>query len=105
MLVPLFRNFGSGSEICWNKYVSLRRHNFIKYGTQQMVDQAGRATRSTDDPLNVRPKAARLEIRKKIFSSRVTESWNKIPSYVKNVKTVSGFKRSYKKHRELVAPP
>jgi hypothetical protein len=71
----------------------------------QMVDQAGRATRSTDDPLNVRPKATRLEIRKKIFSSRVTESWNKIPSYVKNVKTVSGFKRSYKKHRELVAPP
>jgi hypothetical protein len=26
-------------------------------------------------------------------------SWNKIPSYVKNVKTVSGFKRSYKKQR------
>ncbi len=25
----------------------------------QMVNQAGRATRSTDDPLNVRPKAAR----------------------------------------------
>jgi hypothetical protein len=71
----------------------------------QMVDQAGRATRSTDDPLNVRPKAARLEIRKNFFSSRVTESWNKIPSHVKNVKTVSGFKRSYKKHRELVAPP
>jgi hypothetical protein len=30
----------------------------------QMVDQAGRATRSTDDPLNVRLKAARLEVRK-----------------------------------------
>jgi len=71
-----------------------------------MVDQAGRATRSTDDPLNVRPKAARLEIRKIFFSSRVTDSWNKIPmSHVKNVRTVSGFKRSYKKHRELVAPP
>jgi hypothetical protein len=62
-----------------------------------MVDQEGRATRSTDDPLNVRPKAARLEIRKNFFSSRVTENWNKIPSHVKNVKTVSGFKRSYKK--------
>jgi hypothetical protein len=60
----------------------------------QMVDQAGRATRSTDDPLNVRRKVARLEIRKNFFSSRVTESWNKIPSHVKNVKTVSGFKRS-----------
>jgi hypothetical protein len=27
----------------------------------------------------------------------VTENWNKIPRHVKNVKTVSGFKRSYKK--------
>ncbi len=73
----------------------------------QMVDQAGRSTRSTatDDPLNIRPTAARLEIWKNFFSSRVTESWNKIPSHVKNVKTVSGFKRSYKKHGVLVAPP
>ncbi len=29
-------------------------------------------------------------------SNRVTESWNKIPSHVKIVETVSGFKRSYK---------
>ncbi len=58
----------------------------------QRVDQAGRATRSTNDPLNVRPNAARLEVRKNFFSSRVTENWNKIPSHVKNVKTSSGFK-------------
>jgi hypothetical protein len=60
----------------------------------QMVDQAGMATRSTDDPLNVRRNAARLEIRKNFFSGRVTERWNKIPSHVKNVKTVSGFQFS-----------
>jgi hypothetical protein len=66
----------------------------------QMMDQAGRATRSTDDPLNVRLKAARLEVRKNFFSSRVTENWNYNLSHVKNVKTVSGFKRSYKNHRE-----
>jgi hypothetical protein len=35
----------------------------------------------------------------------VTENWSEIPSHVKNVKTESGFKRSYKKHKELVAPP
>jgi hypothetical protein len=52
-----------------------------------MVDQAGWATSSTDDPLNVRPNAARLEVRRNFFSSRVTEKWNKIPSHVKNVKT------------------
>jgi hypothetical protein len=54
---------------------------------------------------NFPPNAARLEVRKNLFSSRVTENWNKIPSHVKKVKTVIGFKRSYKKHRELVAPP
>ncbi len=60
-------------------------------GDSWLVDQAGRATRSTDDPLNVRPKAARLEVRKNFFSSRVTENWNEIPSHVKNVRTVSGW--------------
>jgi hypothetical protein len=70
-----------------------------------MVDQVPRATRSTDDPLNVRPKAARLEVRKNFFSSRVTENWNKIPTHMKNEKTVNSFKRSYKNHRELVALP
>ncbi len=80
-------------------------HMVISDSWFQMVDQAGRAIISTDDPLNVRPKAARLEVRKNFFSSRVTENWNKIPSHVNNVKTVSGFKRSYKNHRGLVVPP
>jgi hypothetical protein len=57
------------------------------------------------NPLNVRPKEARLKIRKNFFSSRVTENWNKIPSHVKNVKTVSGFLEKLQNHRELVAPP
>jgi hypothetical protein len=52
----------------------------------EMVEQAGRATRSTDDSLNVRPNVARLEVSKNFFSSRVTEKWNKIPSHVKNIK-------------------
>jgi hypothetical protein len=47
--------------------------------------------------LNVRPKAARLEVRKNFFSSRVTENWNKIPSHVKNVKTVSATSREVTK--------
>ncbi len=67
--------------------------------------QMVRATRRTDDPLNVRPKAACLEVRKNLFSSRVTENWNKISSHVKNVKTMRGCKKSFKNHRELVAPP
>jgi hypothetical protein len=38
----------------------------------QMVDQAGRATRSTYDPLNIRSEAARLEVRKNFFSIRLS---------------------------------
>ncbi len=57
---------------------------------------------SEGPPIKCRAKYAGGQ--KKLFS-RVTENWNKIPNRVKNVKTVSGFKRSYKKHRELVAPP
>jgi hypothetical protein len=38
-----------------------------------------------------------LEVRKNFFSGRVTENWNKTPSHVKNVKTVSGFKREVTK--------
>jgi hypothetical protein len=55
--------------------------------------------------LNCRQKAAWLEVRKNFFSSRETENCNKIPSHVKNVKTGSGFKRSYNNLRKLVAPP
>jgi ribonuclease P/MRP protein subunit RPP40 len=63
----------------------------------QLAAQTGRATRSADDPLNLRPKTTRLEIRRNFFSSRVIESWNQVPSTMKNAKTVGGFKREYKK--------
>jgi hypothetical protein len=41
---------------------------------------------------NLRQKAARLEVRKNFFSNRVIDSWNQLPSQVKNMKTVSSFK-------------
>jgi hypothetical protein len=71
----------------------------------QFAAQTGRATRSADDPLNLRPKTTRLEVWRNFFSSRVIESWNQVPSTMKNAKTVGGFKREFKKHRaELVTP-
>ncbi len=72
----------------------------------QMVDQAGRATRSTDDPLNVRPKAARLAIRKNFFSSRVTENWNKNSQPCEKCKNSERLQEKLQKlHRAVVAPP
>ncbi len=47
------------------KIIMIRGADMVKSDNWfQMVDQAGRATRSTDDPLKVRPNAARLEVRK-----------------------------------------
>ncbi len=72
----------------------------------QKVDTSVRMTRSAADPLNLKPQAARLEIRRHFFSNRVVEGWNLIPSELKNVRTVLFFKRAYRKHRaELVETP
>jgi hypothetical protein len=48
----------------------------------QLAAETGRATRSADDPLNLRQKASRLEVRRDFFSNRVVEAWNLIPSTV-----------------------
>ncbi len=57
-----------------------------------------RVTRMAADPLNVRQQASRLDIRKKFYSQRVVDAWNKVPTDIKNSVTVSSFKKAYKKH-------
>jgi hypothetical protein len=68
----------------------------------QLAADGGRATRIADSPLNLRQKAARLEIRRNFFSNRVIDNWNMIPnpSAVKNAKTGTSFKLSFKNHRK-----
>jgi hypothetical protein len=61
----------------------------------QMAAFAERSTRSTDGPLNLRPRPARLEVRRNFFSNRVVVSWNQIPSKVKNARNVGIIKRLY----------
>ncbi len=43
-----------------------------------MASSGQRATRQAADPLNIRPKAARLEVCRQFFSQRVVENWNEI---------------------------
>ena len=64
-----------------------------------MVDASVRMTRSAADPLNLKPQAARLEIRRNFFSNRVVEEWNLVPKGIKNARSVQSFKRAYKNHR------
>ena len=60
----------------------------------------GRVTRLAADPLNVKVTHGRLETRKNFFSVRVTQQWNNIPSEIKKMRTVSGFKKSYAAYRK-----
>jgi hypothetical protein len=66
----------------------------------QSVTATGRATRSANDPLNVRPQACRLDTRRHFFS-RVMESWNSIPSSLKQAETVRAFKNGYRDYRAM----
>ena len=52
------------------------------------------------DPLNVKVTHGRLETRKNFFSVRVTQQWNNIPSEIKKMRTVNGFKKSYAAYRK-----
>ena len=78
----------------------------VEHGTWfHLVADGGRATRSADCPLNLRQMAARLEVRRNFFSNRVIDSWNQLPTHVKNVKTVSSFKHGYKNYTAGLVPP
>ena len=61
--------------------------------------EAARATRATADPLNIRVKHGRLEVRRNFFTVRVTELWNRVPTDIKNMRTVDMFKNAYAHHR------
>jgi len=65
----------------------------------EMAETAPRPTRAAADPLNVRIKHGRLDIRKHFFSVRVCENWNKVPGDIKRLKTADSFKKTYARHR------
>jgi hypothetical protein len=69
----------------------------------QMAAHAERATRSSYGPLNLRPRPARLEVRRNFFSNRVVESWKQIPSNVKK-RGMSECSTDYIEHTERPRP-
>ena len=62
-----------------------------------MASEGQRATRQAADPLNIKPGASRLEIRRHFFSQRVVEEWNRVPAAVKSAVTVIAFKNGHKR--------
>jgi len=65
----------------------------------EMADSGARVTRSTADPLNLKVKHSRRDIRKHFFSQRVIESWNKIPNKVRGITKCQDFQKAYRKLR------
>ena len=67
-----------------------------------MATEAARVTRTAADPLNVRIRHGRLDIRKNFFTVRVTEPWNNVPSEIKSL-CPNAFKNAYARHRDNIA--
>ena len=60
------------------------------------AERDGRVTRSAADPLNIRERHGRLELRKNFFSMRVIENWNNVPGEVTKIVKKEQFRKKYK---------
>jgi hypothetical protein len=89
----------------------LRKVQGLTIGTKLRLSATGTvcgqrsAKLPTTDPLNIRPTAARLEVRRQFFSQRVVEDWNGVPEQVKGAVSVIGFKAGLKKHLQGMTGP
>jgi hypothetical protein len=54
-----------------------------------------RATRSTGNPLNLKVRQGRLELRRNFFSARVVSSWNDIPNSTGRTAESENFQKRY----------
>jgi ribonuclease P/MRP protein subunit RPP40 len=70
----------------------------------EKASRDGVMTRQAADPLNVMIPAARLDIRKNIFSVRVCDKWNSLPSEIKNSVNVKTFNTTYRRHMNTCPP-
>jgi hypothetical protein len=69
----------------------------------QWFDMAAtrRPTRHSTSIMNLIPKHAQHDFRRKFFSHRVVEKWNRLPDVVKAAKTAASFKTLYRRHMEI----
>jgi hypothetical protein len=76
-------------------------HSVGDFGFSELFDpvQNLQATRAVEDPLNVKPRPANLELRRGFFSYRAAMDWNKVPANIKNLTVAGRFKEVYRKTR------
>jgi hypothetical protein len=74
-----------------------------------VASDSERVTRLSADPLNIKPGAPRLDIRRYFYSQRVVDSWNSVPvphDIKKSVSvTVNAFTNAYRRHRDVMLVP
>ena len=61
----------------------------------EQVDPNGPHTRNLSDPLNLKIKNVRSDIRKNFFSQRVVPFWNRLPNTIKAAPSLDVFKARY----------
>jgi ribonucleases P/MRP protein subunit RPP40 len=63
-----------------------------------------RVTRANCDPLNVKSRGGRLEIRKNFFSNRVASHWNAVPADIKMLPDTKKFKNNFNRWSQTNSP-
>jgi hypothetical protein len=79
----------------------VRKENGLDPGTWfEKAADSGRATRITADPLNIKPRAGRLEVRRSFLTVRVFDDWNRISSDIMRKPTATSFKAAHARIQE-----
>ena len=64
-----------------------------------------RPTRSNTAKHSLVPRRTQHEYRRNFFSSRVVDHWNSLPSEMREARTVSQFKRLYRRYTQAAVAP
>ena len=71
-----------------NKFDDIEEDKFF----ERLNVRATRQTRAVSDPLNLRKKDSRLDLRRRFFTNKVIDDWNSIPTEIKSIKKIRSFK-------------
>ncbi len=65
---------------------------------REQTVRGSQLTMQSADPLNIRPGAPRLDIRRYFYSQRVVDSWNRVQHDIKKTVSVIALKNAYRRH-------
>ena len=101
-MIQTFKVINQIDDIDPAKFFSMTRATST-HATRQaaIVNEDGTITHS----LAINPQHSGLDLRRYIFSNRVVNNWNALPSYVTEAISVNNFKNLYDAHKSLNSDP